>query len=171
MEEKVKAIIKDVELYTGNYLGDAEKRCAGGGSRIGVARSSESTERHSVERALEREYRLSPLHLSRQLERGFYSVRTGGRREHDFIIKSSRLQDLVFEILKECALRFRMHIERVQYPSVLQVFRHLTDYIRVVVTVVESSGAGKEVKVSFSVLIVHIAARRSVENDRKSAAI
>ena len=26
MEEKVEAIIKDVELYTGNYLGDAEKR-------------------------------------------------------------------------------------------------------------------------------------------------
>ena len=65
----------------------AEQRRAGGGSRISVARSGESAERHPVESALKREYRLSSLDLSRQLERGLHRVRPGGSREHYFIVK------------------------------------------------------------------------------------
>ncbi len=107
---------------------------------------------------------LAAGNIARQLQCGFHRVGARGTRELDHELEVTWLEDFLVEGLEELRLCLGMQVETMTDTVGLDVIQQRFLEGRVVVAVVQCAGAGQEVEVLRTILIVQVFALGPVEH-------
>ena len=119
----------------------------------------------------ERDHVFAAGNVARQLERGLHRVGARGTRELDHELQVARLQDLLVEGLQELRLCLGVQVETVADTVGLDVIQQRLLEGRVVMAIVQCAGAGQEIEVLRTVLIVQVLALGPVEYAGEGAGV
>ena len=109
--------------------------------------------------------------LPRELQGRFHGVCSRRTGEHDFIVQSPWPEDEIVECFEEAPLGRGLHIEGVDDRAGEKILHQRAQQHRVVVSVVESSGAGKEIQIFPAIFTEEAAAGRTLKHGVPAAAI
>ncbi|MNC41687.1 hypothetical protein D3C75_904620 [compost metagenome] len=137
-----------------------------------VAGGGQGADAAAVEAVGEADHVAAPGDLARQLQRGFHRVGAGRPGElHQVVGHAARLEDQPVEGLEEGFLGRRVHVQAMGQAVALDVVEQRLLEQRMVVAVVERTGAGEEVDVALAVAGDQFGAARLLEYHRERAAV
>ena len=157
-------------IRSGN-MRSANERSTGRFTVRTVCGDRHRAERHAVECTHERKDIRAAFCFSGDFQRRFDRICSGGTREHDLIVQSTRLKHFFFHELNQFSFGSGHHIQPVHNAVCLQIFDHFAFNVLVIMSIIQSTGTIEKIDKAISVAVCDNRSLCRREDGRKITAI